>query len=301
MATTTLQALAAAPSEGLDRSRMRGGERMKVVAVIQARMGSTRLPGKVLLPAGGRPLLERMLERVRAATQIDEVVMATTRLAPDHSIRALCARLEVACVSGDENDLIARHLEAARSAGADVVVKIPSDCPLIDPAVIDAVVGFYRTQHPRYTFVSNLHPPSWPDGNDVEVMRLDVLEQAAAEARLSFQREHTTPFIWDRPERFPLANVSWSGDRDLSASYRLTLDYPEDYQVIRGVFEALYRPEEPLFTVEHMIEYLDDHPEIHALNAKHAGTTWMQNHLQELRTLRDRRRAPEPAEEALDA
>src|SRR5262245_58175214 len=148
-----------------------GGRRgvLKVVAVVQARVGSTRLPGKVLLPLHGRPLLERMLARVQQARSLDEVVVATSRLAMDASIVKLAAALGVRCVVGHPDDLVDRHLQAARDTGADVVVKIPSDCPLIDPAIIDDVVGYFRAQHPRYAYVSNLHPASWPDGNDVEV------------------------------------------------------------------------------------------------------------------------------------
>jgi spore coat polysaccharide biosynthesis protein SpsF len=261
---------------------------VKIVGVIQARMGSSRLHGKVLLPAAGRPLLERMVERVRAASTLDDTVVATTGLAADHSIRALCEELDVTCIAGEEHDLIARHLQAARVTGADAVVKIPSDCPLVDPGVIDAVVGFYRVHHPRYVFVSNLQPPSWPDGNDVEVMRVGALEEADAEAGLPFQREHTTPFIWDQPERFSAANVVSPSGPDLSATHRLTLDYPEDYEVIRTVFEALYRKDRPIFSVTEIVEYLDDHPEIRALNARHVGLGWMSKHVDQLRTLQRR-------------
>ena len=266
---------------------------MKVVAVIQARTGSTRLPGKVLLPLAGRPMLERMLDRVRVARTLDGVVVATTRQAVDGSIRQLCARLGVDCVSGDADDLIARHLLAARTTGAEVVVKIPSDCPLIDPQVIDTVVGFFRAQHPRYAFVSNLQPATWPDGNDVEVMRRDVLEQADREATRAFQREHTTPFIWDQPERFTVANVVRPDGRDLSATHRLTIDYREDYAVLNAVFEALHKPEGPPFSVEQIADYLDAHPEVQALNRQHLGSSWTSRHLDELRTLRRAARAPQ--------
>ena len=123
---------------------------MKIVAVIQARTGSTRLPGKVLLPLAGRPLLERMLDRVMAATQLDEVVVATTRLPSDEPIRALCAEIGARCTSGDPDDLLDRHLQAARETGADAVVKIPSDCPLIDPAAIDETVTVFRKPPPPF-------------------------------------------------------------------------------------------------------------------------------------------------------
>lgn len=256
--------------------------------MVQARVGSTRLPGKVLLPLRGRPLLEKMLSRVAHARQLDEIVVATTRLAADDSIRALMAALGVRCVSGDPTDLVDRHLQAARLTNADAVVKIPSDCPLIDPAVIDQVVAYFRAQFPRYAFVSNLHPATWPDGNDVEVMTRDALEQTAREAVRPFEREHTTPFIWDQPERFALGNVRWSTGRDLSSTHRLTLDYPEDYALISALFEALghaNHTNDGPFSVEAIVDYLDAHPEVKALNAAHLGRSWISGHAHELRTL----------------
>jgi spore coat polysaccharide biosynthesis protein SpsF len=259
---------------------------MKVVVVIQARLGSTRLPGKVLLPLKGRPLLERMLARVGQAKTADEIVVATTRQASDASIASLAAACGVRCIAGHPDDLVDRHLQAARLTEADAIVKIPSDCPLIDPAVIDQTIAFYRAAHPRYDYVSNLYPPSWPDGNDVEVMSRDALEATGREAKLQFQREHTTPFIWDQPDRFALGNVAWAGGRDLSASHRLTLDYQEDYQLIAAVFEALHRSDEaPAFTVEAIVDYLEAHPDVKAINAMHVGKSWTQAHKSQLRTL----------------
>ena len=258
---------------------------LKVVAVIQARMGSTRLPGKVLLPLHGRPLLERMIARVQQARSLDEIVIATTRLAMDASIVRLANVLGVRCVAGHPDDLVDRHLQAARETGADAIVKIPSDCPLIDPAIIDQTVGFFREQHPRFAYVSNLHPPTWPDGNDVEVMRRDALEATWREAKRPYEREHTTPFIWDQPERFTIGNVAWGDGRDLSASHRLTLDYPEDYALISALFEALHAHDEaPAFTVDAIVDYLEAHPELKAVNAMHAGKSWMQAHLTDFRT-----------------
>jgi len=258
---------------------------VRVVGVIQARVGSTRLPGKVLLPLSGRPVLERMLARVAVATQLDEIVVATTRLAADESIRALAASLGLRCISGDPSDLLDRHRQAARATAADAVVKIPSDCPLIDPAVIDQTVAFFRARRATFAFVSNLHPPTWPDGNDVEVVRRDALEEAWRDATRAIEREHTTPFIWDQPGRFAIGNVVWGDGRDLSATHRLTLDYPEDYQLIAAVFEALHRADAPAFTVAAIVDYLDQHPEVRALNSARVGSSWIKGHEAELRTL----------------
>ena len=272
--------------------RRLGGGSPKIVGIIQARTGSTRLPGKVLLPILGRPVLSWMLERVAAARELDELVVATTSLAEDEPIRALAADLGVLCLSGHPTDLLDRHLKVARARNADALVKIPSDCPLIDPRAIDLVVGDFRRNYPRLAFVSNLHPPTWPDGNDVEVLRVDVLEEAWCLATRTFQREHTTPFIWDQPGRFALGNVTLPTGRDFSASHRLTLDYQEDFQLIAEVFTALYRPARPAFTTEEIVAYLDAHPEVRALNAGRLGSSWISGHAAELNTLRHHDPAP---------
>jgi spore coat polysaccharide biosynthesis protein SpsF len=251
---------------------------MTIAAIIQARTGSSRLPGKVLLPLGGRSVLERMIERVRAARELDAVVVATTWLAADEPIREAAAAAGVPCISGHPTDLLDRHLVAARAAGADAVVKIPSDCPLIDPRVIDQVVGFFRHNPGRFDFVTNLLPPTWPDGNDVEVMPFPMLETAWCEGTLPHEREHTTPFFWTHPERFRIGRVktaAFDPERKVSVTHRLTLDYEEDYRVIAAVFEALHRPSAEPFTVEAIVSYLDAHPEVRALNASHGGTSWM--------------------------
>ena len=258
---------------------------MRIVAVIQARTGSSRLPGKVLMPIAGATLLERMVERVLAARQLDAVVVATTTDGADDPIRAVCARRGWNCFSGHPTDLLDRHLEAARLRLADVVVKIPSDCPLIDPGIIDRVVRLFREADWHYDFVSNLHPASYPDGCDVEVMSFAALETAWHEARKPHEREHTTPFLWDQPRRFRVGNVRWETGRDLSMTHRLTIDYPEDYQLINAVFEALYRPGAQPFTLDEILAFLDARPEVFALNRELAGVNWYRHHLNELATV----------------
>jgi len=178
---------------------------MTTVVVVQARTGSTRLPGKVMMPLAGRPLLERMIERVRAASTPFELVVATTTETADDAVRALCRDADVACYSGHPTDLLDRHYRAALPFAPDAVVKIPSDCPLIDPAVIDRVLGAYGERAGGVDYASNLHPATYPDGNDVEVVAAGVLEEAWREAALPFEREHTTPFIWERPSRYRIA------------------------------------------------------------------------------------------------
>jgi spore coat polysaccharide biosynthesis protein SpsF len=259
---------------------------VKKLVVVQARMGSTRLPGKVLLPLAGRPLLERMLERVRAARHPFDLCVATTPAAEDAPIVALCERLGVRAFRGHPSDLLDRHLEAAREADADVVVKIPSDCPLIDPGVIDRVLGAFDAAEPgSVDFVTNLHPPTWPDGNDVEVMTRQALEAAHGEATRPLEREHTTPFIWEHPVRFRILNVRWEAGLDYSQSHRFTIDYPGDYSFISAIYEALQRPG-TVFSLEHILELLAERPELMALNASFTGTSWHHQHANELKTVR---------------
>ena len=242
--------------------------------VIQARTGSTRLPGKVLARLAGATLLERMVERVLAANVDAKVVVATSVLAEDDAIRQICKRRSFRCFSGDPYDLLARHVGAARSVGADVLVKIPSDCPLIDPAVVERVLGFASSNREHFDFVTNLLPPSFPDGQDVEVMATSLAERALVEARERFEREHTTPFFWLRPERFRLGNVSWREGRDLSARHRWTVDYPEDLTLVRCVYDALWSANQPAFGVESILDFLEDNPEVDELNARWRGTAW---------------------------
>jgi len=258
---------------------------VNIVAVVQARTGSSRLPGKVLAKVAGAPVLERMLERVRAATLVDRVVVATTTLGADDPIVELASSIGIDCVRGNATDLLDRHVLVARIHAADVVVKIPSDCPLIDPATIDQVIGAYLAHAAmgRIDYLSNLHPGSWPDGFDVEVMSRAALELAHREATRAIDREHTTPFLWDQPARFIVRNVRWRRDDDAWRRYRLTLDYPEDLAVIRNIFDALWTRDRH-FTIDDILALLTAHPELAAANAEYLGASWMDHHRHELST-----------------
>lgn len=258
---------------------------MKVLVVVQARMGSRRLPGKVLLPLAGRPLLERMLQRLLAARFPFQLCVATSSLSEDEPIRQLGRRMAVPVISDHPTDLLARHVAAGRAFLADVVVKIPSDCPLIDPVIVDRVLAHFAAHDDELDFVTNLHPPSWPDGNDVEVIPMRVLEQAAREASLPFEREHTTPFIWERAERFRIGNVAWGGGRDLSKTHRFTIDYQEDYDFIARVYEALCTSERPVFSLPDILALLSQEPELGRINARWCGDSWHRAELHRLRSV----------------
>jgi spore coat polysaccharide biosynthesis protein SpsF len=254
---------------------------MKILVIVQARTGSSRLPGKVLLPVAGVPLLTAMIGRVRAARTVFELTVATTWTAEDDVIASICNELGVDCYRGHPSDLLDRHYRVALQRKADVAVKIPSDCPLIDPSVIDRVLAHYVENAKSFDYVSNLHPASYPDGNDVEVIGFEALQTAFNEARHPFEREHTTPYIWERPERFRIGNVIWQSMSDHSMSHRFTIDYLEDYRFICRVFEELGGADR-VFGLEEVIELLRRKPEILAINAKYAGVNWYRHHLDQL-------------------
>lgn len=255
-----------------------------LVTVVQARTGSSRLPGKVLLPLAGSTVLARMLERVVSARRSGYVVVATTTLEEDDALAEHVTRLGFPVFRGHPTDLLDRHLSAARLFGARWVAKVPSDCPLVDPMAIDAVLGRFLDGPDDLDYVSNLHPATWPDGNDVEVMTVEALAAAAVEAALPFEREHTTPFLWERPERFRIGNVERETGRDLSMTHRFVLDYPDDYAFVSRVYEELYE-ESPRFGTEEVLALLERKPEIACLNARFAGVNWYRHHLAELRTV----------------
>jgi len=251
---------------------------MKLAIVIQARTASTRLPGKVLLPVAGKPLLERMLERVTAARHARHVLVATTTNAADDAIVALCAHLGVPCFRGHPDDCLDRHYQAGLWVGADAVVKIPSDCPLIDPRVIDRVLSVWSGAAQRYDYLGNLRPATWPDGNDVEVMSMAALDIAAREATDTFDREHTSPFLWSRPERFRLGNVVWETGYDYSRSQRWVVDWHEDYLFVCEVFSRLLGTDgttDACFSVNDILALLGREPQLAAVNAEHQGYNYM--------------------------
>ena len=259
-------------------------QKENIVIVVQARMSSSRLPGKVMLPILGETLLFRMIERLKRVKHAAQIVVATSERADDNVIVQEAIKAHVAWYRGSLSNLLDRHYQIGRLHGADLVVKIPSDCPLIDPSVVDRVLAFYFKNEKNYDFVSNLHPATYPDGNDVELMTMECLEKAWYEASRPLELEHTTPYIWENPDKFSIGNVYWETGWDYAMSHRFTIDYREDYNFIKRVFEELY-PTTKNFDLGDILQLLDKKPEIYNLNAQYAGVNWYRNHLNELKTI----------------
>lgn len=224
-----------------------------------------------------------MVQRVQAAKLVGEVVVASTTDSTDDKTYELCRANGIPCYRGHPTDLLDRHFQCAKRNGADVVLKIPSDCPLIDPTIIDRLIDKFLSAQVDYA--SNLHPASYPDGQDVEVIAFSALEKAWMEASRDFEREHTTPYIWERPETFRILNLEWDTGQDLSMTHRLTIDYPEDYELIKLIYEDLF-PKNPQFGLPDIMKLVEEKPELHSINAKYAGVNWYRHHLDCLKTIR---------------
>lgn len=212
---------------------------MTVVGIIQARMTSSRLPGKVLADIAGKPCLEQMITRVRQSRRLDKIIVATTALPSDDPIASLCKRLDIGCYRGDEADVLGRYLEAAHWAGADVVVRLTADCPMHDASVIDGAIALFDSGN--YDYVSNAVVRTYPDGLDVEVFGVSVLEEAAREATDTFLREHVTTYIRGSRSDLPRGNFRL-GHFVYPIDYgkiRWTLDRPDDLEKIRRFFSLL--------------------------------------------------------------
>ena len=207
----------------------------KVVAIIQARMASTRLPGKVLADIGGQPMLVRELERAMRAELVDELVVATTNESDDDPIAELCLDQGYACYRGSTLDVLDRVYEAAKLHQAEIVVRLTGDCPLIDPSLIDQVIAAFRAAEPPVDFAANRLPDdkSFPVGTDVEVCSFAALERAWIEATEPHEREHVMPYLYEGPARFHTLLVR--NDQDYS-HYRWTVDTEEDLELVRRVF-----------------------------------------------------------------
>ena len=237
----------------------------KLVAIIQARMGSTRLPGKVLKPIVGKPVLWHIVNRLRSVIKINEVVVATSDRAKDDQIEKFCAFENIKCFRGSENDVLDRFYKAAVFVDATTVIRITGDCPLIDPSLINCLIDYFFNNKFEYCGIAtgagvaiDGFEGRYPDGLDTEIFTMKTLKVAWLESKGPLYREHVTPFIWKQPERFKLGTFK-SEDKDYS-DLRWTLDNEEDYHLIKWIYEKMF-PSNPSFTMYDVLRLLSEHPE----------------------------------------
>jgi spore coat polysaccharide biosynthesis protein SpsF len=232
---------------------------MKIVAVIQARMGSSRLPQKVLKDLGGATVLDRVLNRLGRAELIQESVVATTTEPADDAIVEHCERTRRKVFRGAEQDVLDRYYQAARYMDADVVVRITSDCPVIDPEVTDTTIRAFLDRGADYA--SNVHVRTYPRGLDTEVMTVQALERAWRESTKPYQREHVTPYIYENPGKFKLHGIE--NDTDYSP-HRWTIDTPEDLRLLQTIYARFDGRDD--FGWREVLELVESEPSLADIN-----------------------------------
>lgn len=236
---------------------------MHVVAIVQARMSSTRLPGKVMREVLGKPLLWYLINRLKGAELIDKIVIATTDKEKDKPILRLARELDIDSFAGSEDDVLDRYYQAAKEYNAEVVVRITADCPLIDPELVDRIIGYYLENEDKLDYVNN--GLSFPDGVlETEVFSFASLEKAWHEARLASEREHVSPYIWKTPGIFRIATIE--NEEDLS-HMRLVVDDEKDFQLVSEIFRNLYKEGE-IFHLKDIVSFLNKNPELLELNKR---------------------------------
>jgi len=233
---------------------------MSIVALVQARTGSTRLPNKVLMGLEGKTILEHAVDRISASKKVDEAIVVTTLERRDLAIVKKCAELGIRVFCGSENDVLDRFYQAAKLLEPEHIVRALCDCPLADPKVVDKVVEAHLKAGVDYT--SNTIRPTYPDGLDLEVFTFNALERAWKEAGLSSEREHVTPYIYKHPEKFRLLNVEH--EPDLS-SKRWTVDEEKDFEFVKRIYGGLYKKNR-LFGMEETLGFLEKNPGIEKIN-----------------------------------
>jgi spore coat polysaccharide biosynthesis protein SpsF len=243
---------------------------MRTVATIEARFNSSRLPGKVLVDLGGKPALQVMVERLKYVAQLDEIVIATTTNESDDAVAGLAKRLGVGIWRGSEDDVMGRVLDAAKAHGADVIVELTGDCPLIDPIIVSRVIQYY--QGAKIDYVSNVLTRTFPIGMDVQVFATKVLADAEKRTNDPDDRENVSLYIYRHPDLYSLDNVrAWGAEA--RPDLRLTLDEEEDLFVLRSIHQALQSGGMD-YSLREIISYLDAHPVIQAHNA-HVQHRWV--------------------------
>lgn len=235
-----------------------------IAAIIQARMGSTRLPGKTLTQIEDKPLIGHVLDRVELTRHIDKIIVATTTHPEDDLLERYASTRQCLVFRGSVDDVLDRYYQAAKYYDIDSVVRITADDPFKDPHIIGEVLDLYLAAEGELDYISNTIKPTYPEGLDVEVFSFAALQRSWNEAKLAYEREHVTPYMWTHPEHFRLRNVEHT--QDLSG-LRWTLDTPEDLQFTRCVYAELYSGK-PFF-MQDILNLLRRRPEIAKLNSGH--------------------------------
>lgn len=248
---------------------------MPAIAIVQARMGSTRLPGKVLRTLVGKPMLWHIVQRLRAVPGLGNIVVATSTSQGDIPIQELCRGTGIPVFAGSEDDVLDRYYQAARQFGADPVLRITADCPLVDPGVVGRVLSMFAASACDYVGVATgagaifMKGGRFPDGLDAECFSFAALERAWREATARSDREHVTPYIWRNTTLFRTGSLL--ADKDY-AEYRWTVDTEDDFRLVRAVYEALYQEGKP-FGMQDVLTFMEQHQDLMDVNREQIHRT----------------------------
>ncbi len=237
----------------------------KVVVMVQARMTSTRLPGKVMLPVEGKPLLGYLIERLKRVKLADELMLVISTLPTDDPLADLAAQYGVSVVRGSEQDVLERFYQAAWLHRADIIVRITADCPLMDPRIVDDLIAYYIHKYPRTDYASTCTKQiTYPRGMNAEIFSFQALQQANTFAKTDSEREHVTQFMYQNPEWFKLGGIEYTST-DV-AHYRLTVDTPDDFTLVEKLLQRLL-PKHPGFSFDDVLEVIHEEPDLLTINA----------------------------------
>lgn len=242
---------------------MRTEKKPRCVATVEARMASSRLPGKILKDLLGKPSLERLVERARRATLVDEVVVATTVSPQDDAVEAWAKKAGVSFYRGSEDDVLLRVLEAAKAHRADLIVELTGDCPLLDPSLIDEVIAHYLEN--GFDYVSNNKERSYPRGFDTQIFSTKVLDEVNRLTKDAADHEHVSLYIYEHPERYKLSTLR-APEPLYGPDIRLCVDTPEDFRVVESIYQGLH-PQKPAFDAYDIMDFLKKLPDILRINA----------------------------------
>lgn len=249
---------------------------MRYLAIVQARMGSSRLPGKVLKDLLGRPMLLRQIDRIKNSRLLDDVVVATTMATSDLPIVKLCSNNDIRVFAGSENDVLDRFWQVAKILKPDYVVRITADCPCFDPFLLDEAI---MSMDPSADYLGMMSE-TFPDGLDLEVIRSSALQRSWRESRLKSQREHVTQYIVKNPDKFVCQD--FSSRLGFHGNERWTVDEPEDFELIKAIYQHFYDGDRLcMFTYGDILEFLDENPQLRRLNNKIARNEGLTKSLQE--------------------
>jgi spore coat polysaccharide biosynthesis protein SpsF len=255
------------------------GKKNMIIAILQARLSSTRLPGKVLKPIMNKPMLAYQIERIKKSRLIDKVILATSTSAEDMALVELAQDLGIEAYRGNLENVLDRFYQAGKQYQPDHIVRLTGDCPLLDPGLVDDLIQFHLDGH--YDYSSNCQQPTFPDGLDAEIMRWQVLEEAFQEAKLPSEKEHVTPFIHRRPERYQLGHFKNAEDH---SGLRWTVDEAKDFELIENIYQYLY-PQNPHFCWRDVLGYVQAHPELKNYNTGYERNEGMKKSLLQDKTL----------------